>query len=68
MSNLGERTSHGLLHSPSPPLWNRVPEFRGPKVYIIDAEQIHILDVPCKCSSPHSKVQIRSVDSRKALV
>jgi hypothetical protein len=35
---------------------------------VIDTEEIHILDMPCKSGSPHAKVEIRSIHPWKALV
>ena len=38
----------------------------GTKVDVVDAEQIHVFDMPRKCCPPHAKVQIWCVDSRQA--
>ena len=61
-------TSHGLFHSGSSSLWYCVPELWSTEMNVIDTEEIHIFDVPCKSGPPHAKVEVRSVHSWKALI
>lgn len=57
-------TSHGGLESRCSTLGHGVPELGGAKVNVVDAEQIHVLNVPSEGCPPHAKVQIRCVDTR----
>lgn len=61
------RTFHSLLQSMRSRLRHSVPEFRRTEVNVIDAEQIHILDMPSECCTPHAEIEIGCVDARKAL-
>jgi hypothetical protein len=62
------RTPHGLLHGSRPSLGNGVPKFGSTKVDVIDAEQIHILDVPSKRGSPHPKVEVWCINTWQTLI
>jgi len=67
MNGKNHGTFHCRLQGTRTTLWNCIPELWGAKVYEIDAEKIHVFDVPCKCCPPHSKVKIWGVDTGKAL-
>jgi len=60
-------TSHCLLQSRGTGLRDGIPKFSSAKVNVIDAEEIHILDMPCKSRPPHAKVQIGGVYSWEAI-
>lgn len=62
-----DRTLHRCLESGSSCLGYRIPELGGAEMYVIDAEKVHVLDVPGKRSSPHPKVQVRQVHAGKAV-
>lgn len=47
---------------------NAIPLLGGAKMEIIDRVKIHVLDVPCKRCFPHSKVEVRRVDSWQILI
>lgn len=61
------RTLHRLLKGVRTGLRHGIPELRRPEVNIVNAKQIHVLDVPSKRRSPHAEVQIRRIDTRKTL-
>ena len=43
--------------------WYGVPEFRGPKVEVVNAVQVHVFSVPGKGGFPAAKVQIGCIYS-----
>jgi hypothetical protein len=61
-------TPHSLFHSSSSSLWYCVPEFWCTEMNVINTEEIHIFNMPCKSSPPHAKVEVRCIHSWKALV
>jgi len=61
-------TPHSLFHSSRSSLRYCIPELWCTEMNVIDTEEIHIFDVPCKSSPPHSKVEVRSIHSWKTLV
>lgn len=60
-------TPHGLFKSVCARLGYGVPELWGAEVDIVDAEQVHILDVPCERGPPHAEVEIGGVDTGNTL-
>lgn len=63
-----ELTPHGLLHGTRSCLGDGIPEFGSTKVDVVDTEQIHILDMPSKGSSPHSEVKIWCIDTWQTFI
>ena len=60
-------TSHGALKLRCLGLRDGVPELRGTEVNVVDAEEVHVLDVPRKRRSPHPKIQVRRVHAWQAI-
>ena len=60
---LGEKPICQALKPFSVLRWDGVPEFRSPKVEVVDAVQVHVLSVPSKCGFPAAKIQIGRVHS-----
>ena len=61
------RTSDSGLKGPGAALRDGIPELGCAKVDVIDAEQVHIFDVPSKRRSPHAKVEVRGINAWQAL-
>ncbi len=60
-------TFHRLLEGRGPGLRDRIPKLSRAKVNVIDAEEVHIFDMPCESRSPHAKIKIRGIHSRQAI-
>ena len=61
------RTLHRFLQSDGSPLRDGVPELASAEVNVVDAEEVHVLDVPRKRRSPHPKIQVRRVHAWQAI-
>lgn len=45
-----------------------IPELGSAEMNVVDAEQVHVLDMPGECRAPHAKVEIRGVDPGKTFL
>ena len=61
------RTLHRFLQSDGSPLRNGIPELASAEVNVVDAEEVHVLDVPRECRSPHPEIQVRRVHAWQAI-
>lgn len=71
VSNRHERrsrlTSHGSFESSRILLGDAVPLLRCSKVYVVDAVQIYILEMPRERSFPHAQVKVSGIDAGDCL-
>ena len=61
-------TLHSLFQRRGTTLRNGIPELWGTKVDVVDAEQVHVFNMPSEGCTPHAEVEVWSVDARKTLV